>query len=591
MRRNQVLDIFKGIAIMAIILYHAGLFDYGYLGVEIFLVIGGYLITKSIMHTYEKGSFSYWDYLCKRLVRLWPLALLITVISLAGGYFTMLPDAYKNTCETAVGTGTFTNNFIQYITAGNYWDTANEYKPLMHTWYLGVIFQFYVLYPLVFMLCHRFAENFVRTSRIVLMIVFACSMLLFILPGIDTAVTFYLLPARLYEFAAGGIIALFGMGQAGTRNNQKVMAAFLFFFIILLCINDAYDMAKVRLLLTVALSVLIVLYSEKNVEYLSLDGFKFLSVFVPLGVASYSLYLWHQVILAFYRYIINNELTLWSYLFTIGISLSIGYISYLWIEKIITTFTKNSRSRTYLVLALCLLATGGIAAFSVKYYKTQGVVRDIPELEVYVNDPSSWSPQEYNARIITLYEKPFPPSNGKKNVLVVGDSYARDWMNVLLESHIEDVNLIYSKDIAKDLRKKIAQADIIFLANNAATDKYIDYLPAMLQKKFYRVGHKVFGYGIGCLYNQARLSNDYTQVISYTKDQINADERVEYQGMYINLMDSIRNADGSINIFTPDKRLISHDGIHLTKAGAKLFANKMGLIILFKKSDQVGTGD
>ena len=241
-------------------------------------------------------------------------------------------------------------------------------------------------------------------------------------------------------------------------------------------------------------------------------------------------------------------------------------------ENGITAFTKNNKSHAYLVLALCLLVTGAITAFSVKYYKTQGVVRDIPELEVFVNEPSSWSPQEYNARIISLYEKPFPPRNDKKNVLVVGDSFARDWINILLESHIENVNLVYSKDVAKDLRKKIAQADIIFLANSGPTDIYIDYLPAMLQKKFYRVGHKGFGRGIGCLYNQARLKCDYTKAISYKSDRINADERVEYQGMYINLMDSIRNTDGSINIFTPDKRLISHDGIHLTKAGARRYA-------------------
>lgn len=218
--RNQILDLFKGIAIMAIILYHAGLFTYGYLGVEIFLVIGGYLITKSILHAYEKGYFSYWGYLCKRSVRLWPLALLITVVSLAGGYFTMLPDAYKNACETAVGTCFFANNFVQYITAKDYWDTANEFKPLMHTWYLGVIFQFYVLYPFIFMLCHRFAKNFVKASYIILAFVFAGSLLFFILPGTDTAVTFYLLPARLYEFAAGGIIALAGRYQAETRNDQ-----------------------------------------------------------------------------------------------------------------------------------------------------------------------------------------------------------------------------------------------------------------------------------------------------------------------------------------------------------------------------------
>jgi len=582
--RNQTLDLFKGIAIIAVILYHAGLLTYGYLGVEIFLVVGGYLITKSILRTYDKGSFSYWDYLCKRLTRLWPLALIITLVSLAGGYFTMLPDAYKNTCETAVGTSTFLNNFIQYITAGDYWDTANEYKPLMHTWYLGVIFQFYLLYPLLFMLCHRFAGNFHKASKLMLWAVFAGSLIFFVLPGIDTAVTFYLLPARLYEFAAGGLLALYGMSPSKTGTRQKVMFTLLSLAVLLLCVNDPYDMAKVRLLLTVVLSVLVIIYSERQSEVTTLPQVqKLSSLFVTFGLASYSLYLWHQVILAFYRYIINDELSLGSYLITITLSLVIGLLSYQWIEKTVTAFTKKGKGHTYTILAACLVVTMAVSAFSVKYYRMQGVVRDIPELEVYLNNPSTYSPQEYNARITAMYEKDFPPRNGKKNVLVVGDSYARDWINILLESHIEGINLVYSKDIAKDLRKKIAQADIIFVANNAPIDIYVDYLPAMLEKKFYRVGHKGFGRGIGCAYNQARLTNDYTSAIPYKKDAINVDERVEFKGKYINLMDSIRNADGSINLFTHDKKLITHDGLHLTKKGAYEFMKHLKVINFIHK--------
>lgn len=570
--RNQILDIFKGIAILAVILYHANLFTYGYLGVEIFLVIGGYLITKSILRSFEKDSFNYWDYLCNRLVRLWPLALIISAIALFVGYFTMLPDVYKNTCETAIGTSTFTNNFVQFITAGDYWDTANEYKPLMHTWYLGVIFQFYVLYPLIFMLCHRFSDDYVKASKVTLVIIFLFSLLFYIYPGTDTAITFYLLPARLFEFAVGGLLALSELKTEKDRFPQIIMPIFLFFLIVLLCVNDAYDITKVRLLLTVALSALIIVYSksEKQEDYLSREN-KFLSFFIPLGTASLSLYLWHQVILAFYRNVINDEFTVWSYLITIGISLIVGYISYLLIEKTIANFTKNNKARTYIVLASCVIVTVLIFAFSFKYYKAQGVVRDIPELEVFLNDPKTYSPQEYNARISSLYDKEFP-RNENKNVLVVGDSYARDWMNVLLESKIENINLVYSKDIAKDLRKKIAHADIIFLVNHGSADKYVDYLPAMMKKNFYRVGDKFFTRGISAVFNHKKDQNYYNQVIPYYSVAVNADERIEFRGMYINMMDSIRNADGSINIFTPDKKLISHDGLHLTKAGAKRYA-------------------
>lgn len=569
--RNNTLDFFKGIAIIAVVLYHAGILTYGYLGVEIFLVIGGYLITKSILHTYEKGHFGYWNYLCKRLVRLWPLALIITVLSLVGGYFTMLPDAYKNTCETAIGSATFTNNFVQYITAGNYWDTSNDYKPLMHTWYLGVIFQFYVLYPLVFVLCHRLSCDFIKSSKAVLIIVFFLSLVLFLLPKADSAFDFYLLPSRLFEFAIGGILAM-PAKRSMIGNEGKVFVAFLLLAAVLIGLNESFNMMKVRLLLTVFMAVLVILYSERDVPMVmqTWGGQKIYVSFVACGVASYSLYLWHQVVLAFWRYTVNDEFSFITYIFVILLSLLIGFLSYRFAEEKIASFTKTSKDRVYKVLGICLMVTCIMSAFSLKVYRTQGVVRDIPELDVRQDTPYSWAPQEYNARITEMFEKPLPATNnGKKNVLVVGDSYARDWINVLLEGSLDNVNLLYAKDVPSDLRERIAWADVIFVANNAPIDRYVDYLPAMMQKKFYRVGHKNFGRGIGCAYNQARMTHNYSSFVVSAYDAINEEERIEFKGMHINLMDSLRNDDGYISLFTADNRLITHDGLHLTRAGAQ----------------------
>ena len=207
--RSVLLDFLKGVAIIAVILYHAGIFVYGYLGVEIFLVIGGYLITKSIMRNYENGSFLYFDYFCKRLIRLWPLALIISAVSLIIGYFVMLPMIYKNVCETVVGTSTFTNNFVQFITSGNYWDPSNNLKPLMHTWYIGLMFQFYLIYPLAFIFTKAFSKRqWIRNVNIILYVVFFLSLAYYCVPQISEANKFFLLPARLFEFTIGGIIAL-----------------------------------------------------------------------------------------------------------------------------------------------------------------------------------------------------------------------------------------------------------------------------------------------------------------------------------------------------------------------------------------------
>lgn len=578
--RNNIIDFFKGIAIIAVILYHAGLFTYGYLGVDIFLVVGGYLITKSITRAYQKDGFSFWNYICNRLVRLWPLALVITIVSLAVGYFTMLPDGYKNACETAVGTATFTNNFIQYITAGNYWDTSNDFKPLMHTWYLGVIFQFYVFYPLIFMACYRCSKKFILASTRVLWIVFAGSLAFYILHQDKIALNFYMLPSRLFEFAAGGLVALRSTNGVAVKDS-KILLWLTTTTIILLFVNASLETDKVRLLITVGLTIFVILYSQNystNVMEQNWWGRKFVNVVAFLGMASYSLYLWHQPILAFYRNIIDNDFTVWSYLITLILSIICGLASYKVLEQFVASYTKGNSKRKRMVLGLSFLTTLLIITFSIKYYRTQGVVRDIPELDVRVDDPKTFAPQEYNARISVLYNKPFPSAkNGKKNVLVVGDSYARDWINVILESNVDNINLVYSQDIAIDLRQKIAQADIVFVANNAPIDKYVDYLPAMMKKRFFRVGHKCFDGGVCGIYNQARLTGDYIQKMPAIVDNINKDERIEYEGMYINLMDSISDSDGKVSLFTKNRKLISHDGLHLTKVGAQEFARRIDI--------------
>lgn len=158
-QRSLLIDFLKGLAIIAVVLYHCGLLTYGYLGVEVFLVVGGYLITKSIMRSIDAGSFSYTQYLAKRLTRLWPLLVVVSGMSLAIAYCVMLPDNLKNMAETAVGTLTFTNNFVQYITSGNYWDQSNDFKPLMHTWYIALMMQFYVIIPLLLIIDYRLQRS------------------------------------------------------------------------------------------------------------------------------------------------------------------------------------------------------------------------------------------------------------------------------------------------------------------------------------------------------------------------------------------------------------------------------------------------
>lgn len=321
--RLYMLDMLKGIAILGVVFYHANLFSYGYLGVDIFLVIAGYFTTKSIVNQYNNGNFSYWRFLRNRLVRIWPLVIIISILSLALGYFTMLPTNYKNTAETALGSGVFLNNFVQYITAGDYWDASNEYKPLMHTWYISLVLQFYILYPLFFIVVHRLSKDWKGLIFKVLSLVGLLSLVLYSLPILTPAFHFYLLPSRLFEFIAGGLLVLLpAIEQKGIT--WKVWSCLLV-IILLIAFNENLNAQQYRLLAIVFTTTLLVWLITAKINFITIPNFKILSF---LGMASYSIYLWHQVIIAFYRNIFNDQLNIWEYIYVIGASLVVGGYSF-----------------------------------------------------------------------------------------------------------------------------------------------------------------------------------------------------------------------------------------------------------------------
>ena len=213
-RRND-LDLLKGLAIIAVIFYHFGFFTYGYLGVDLFLVINGFLITKGLISKFENDSFSYVDFVVKRFSRLFPLVILAGAVSLLVGAISMLPDNYENLAASVIASNLFSNNILSAITTGNYWDVVNNYKPLMHTWYLGIVAEFYLIYPLIFLIpakiLKKHDKNTVFRSIFILISVLAIvSFALYLSPEFAHDSKFYYLPFRFYELALGGLIAFAG---------------------------------------------------------------------------------------------------------------------------------------------------------------------------------------------------------------------------------------------------------------------------------------------------------------------------------------------------------------------------------------------
>ena len=154
---RQDLDALKGIAIIAVVLFHMGLLKSGYLGVDAFFVINGFLVVPSVIRKIYQSDFSFFSFMEKRIVRLLPLIVLVSAVALGLGYFVMLPDHYENLAQSVVAGNLMSENILSAITTKNYWDVVNEYKPLMHLWYVGILFEFYMVFPIL-MLCDNISD-------------------------------------------------------------------------------------------------------------------------------------------------------------------------------------------------------------------------------------------------------------------------------------------------------------------------------------------------------------------------------------------------------------------------------------------------
>lgn len=572
-QRNFLLDILKGIAILAVIFYHADILPNGYLGVEMFLVIGGYLTTKSAINVVTKGG--YVAYLSKRLSRLWPLALVAIAISFLLGWLYIFPWTFKLQCESVAASSIFANNVVQYITSGDYWNGDNLTKPLMHTWYIGIMMQFYMVYPLLFLIAKKLPGEFERNASKVLCWVFCLSLFLYLSPLTNDGQDFYLLPSRLFEFAVGGLLAI----PCNSKNQRNVVPILCFAtmalgILVLLDLNSP----KMHLLATVCISAIFVLLLSKG-EGTNLP--LWLKPVAYLGMASYSLYLWHQVIFAYYRLLCPDLITsnVLSFSLLITICLIIGVLSYKYLEVPMGNVVRSRKGRK-----ICLGACGFVAMFlivtSAYYYKNNGVVRDYPEFDVFAERPFDNIPVTYTDRINEL-DKDFE-DNGRKNVLVIGDSYGRDWSNVLLESGVDSVaNISYHMDDDSVSAARIMKADVIFIANNTLmSEEYAYVAPYLLGRNYYRVGGKSFDVKMQSFYTCSVHDNlFYNKAVKGRKHVLNINklECELFGDRYIDVQSAMSESDGMVRLFTADHKLITPDHGHFTKAGAQLCAKRINV--------------
>lgn len=562
MPRNKSIDVLKGIAVSGVVLYHLNILRFGYLGVDIFFVISGYLTTTSLIKHFDNYEFNYFPFIIERIKRLMPLILIVSGICLCIGAIGMLPDDFENLSESIVASNIFSENILAAITTGNYWDISNAYKPLMHMWYIGVLFEFYLFYPLILYALNQI--NIKKTNRsIVYGIMFfgAVSLVLYLCPGFSNAQKFYFLPFRMFEFCVGGLAVFYLLKSANLEKISIIRRVSVICILGLLIINYSLGFEKVRLIITVLATGLFIISKNRTEE----DGL-IKTILSSFGQKSYSIFVWHQVMLAFYRYFISNKfdfLFLVLFLFCLFV---LSELSYKYIEKGIEKLSSVQ------IVKVCSIGFFVVMLGALFIYTKAGVIRNIPELNVYVSNVHRGMHGEYNDRVYQM-DREFTKTKDIK-ILVCGVSFARDWVNVLLESSIaEKLDVTYSYSYDKSLIQRIKEADYIFIYDykNNVPDYFFDNID---EKNIYGIGTKNFGENNGIIYKH-RFESDYFEqsiILNDFYENDNIKRREEWKDNYIDMIEAIRNSDHSIPIFTDDKMFISQDTTHLTQAGARYYA-------------------
>lgn len=285
---------------------------------------------------------------------------------------------------------------------------------------------------------------------------------------------------------------------------------------------------------------------------------------------SFSIFIWHQLILAFYRYFVTNEVNAVFLVVYLAVVLLVSYMTYKFVEQRI----KISKSSIAITILFGVLLSG----VGLYVYMRAGVVRDVPELNITTDNVHRGMHGEYCDRIYA-FDKDFPSKkNGKTNVLVVGISYGRDMANVILESEYADsVNLSYIHKWDESFVSRIKEADYIFTFQNK--DKVPEYVwnNAKNVDVVYGIGSKHFGLSNGVIYAH-RFAADYFQhsePLHRIYAEMNENWKLLWGDHYVDFIGMSTMSDGSIRVFTDDQKYISQDCYHLTQAGARWFAKQI----------------
>lgn len=447
MEYRKEIDGLRAVAVVPVVLFHGGLgiFPGGFVGVDVFLVISGYLITSIILGDLQKGRFSLARFYERRVRRIFPALFAVMAACIPVAWHALAPNDLEDFCKSVIAVTLFCSNVLFWTESG-YFDTAAELKPLLHTWSLAVEEQYYVFFPLLLAALRPLGHRAIVTVLALL----ACASLglaVWLSPS-HPDTTFYLLPTRAWELLVGAMAALH-VRNAGSLPDGRVLSSQvasltgLSMITAAMCCFDAHTPTpSLSTLVPTVGTVLVILYaSSGNLAARLLST----PVAVGIGLISYSVYLWHQPLFVFARHMSLEKPSTLVCLTLTAATFVLGYLSWAYIERPFREAKSLSRGKAF---SMAIAGSIAFAIFGVAGVKTHGFARregfSITAIPGYSLDNA-----RYKARTGDLMRKAagvdrhmnvgspgdrtmwFTDSRTTTKVLIIGNSHSGDLYNVL----------------------------------------------------------------------------------------------------------------------------------------------------------------
>jgi peptidoglycan/LPS O-acetylase OafA/YrhL len=384
MYRHDI-DGLRALAILAVVVYHAypSLIPGGFVGVDIFFVISGFLISKIIFENLANNSFSLVEFYSRRIKRIFPALIFVLVVLLFVGWFFLLAEEYRQLCKHILGSASFTSNFILLNEAGYFDGTASK-KPLLHLWSLAIEEQFYILWPFFCFFLLLIKSN---SFFIILGITLASFFLNAYFIRIDSVFTFYSPLTRFWEILCGSLVALIFIENKNFPNkyfkkikfffnllNKKIklyfykfnlfdliaMIGLILIFFALFRLNDRLLFPGYFAVLPVLGTMFIILCNSKSII---IEYFFSNKIAIWFGLISYPLYLWHWPLLSFARIIEGEVPGKFIRLLLILLSIFLAWITFKFIEKPIRSLHSTKKIALLLLLLMLPIITIGYISY------------------------------------------------------------------------------------------------------------------------------------------------------------------------------------------------------------------------------------